>query len=33
MLRHDPHERCYPCRVELRAKLRKELEEQALEKA
>lgn len=22
MLRHDPHERCYKCRVELRAKLR-----------
>lgn len=27
MMRHDPHERCYPCRVELRAKLRKELED------
>ena len=24
MMRHDPHERCYHYRVELRAKLRKE---------
>ena len=27
MMRHDPHERCYHCRVAKRARLRKELEE------